>query len=556
MDDETLIQYGDAIKSIEETPDGLKVGGYLVRFSTLDDTDLAGDYFTADTDFGEAEKSDGWFNHRKPVYFKNVEAKAYKSRIGSVSLRKDNVGVWAETVLQARNEYEQEILKLAKAGKLGWSSGTASHLVEREQTGKSYRITAWPLGLDASLTPTPAEPRNGVMSIKSLIPAGGVAEAEQNQPEPTNMENAMEATEVDVKAIVAAELAKRDAEIKAAELKAAELKAAEDAGYKKALEDLRLRGFNAPVFNTNPLGFSEEKDAVPAFKAWMQTGQENQGLIRPGADLMNIKAAFNVTTGATGGYLVPDPLLDRIIAKRNLASWVRQAPCQRFTTDSDHLLVPREDTSHTAFVETAEGIAYNENEGTVAQVDMILKKYTKVTKVTEEFLAGRNSNWESWMAGALARAEAVTENTVATAILLTGATAGTAAAGQAAITIPEIMRLTGHLTNGYNITGEVGFLMRNATRAYLQGVGMVNNQPWAFGGYPAWVSDDMEALATGQKATLFGNFNYFGVLERPGMLVQRNPYLYMATGEVGIFANIFRAYAVLQGEAFYTMAQA
>jgi HK97 family phage major capsid protein len=160
------------------------------------------------------------------------------------------------------------------------------------------------------------------------------------------------------------------------------------------------------------------------------------------------------------------------------------------------------------------------------------------------------------MAGALARAEAVTENTVATAILLTGATAATAAAGQAAITIAEIMRLTGHLTNGYNITGEAGFLMRNATRAYLQGVGMTNSQPWNFGGYPAWVSDDMEALATGQKATLFGNFNYFGVLERPGMLVQRNPYLYMATGQIGIFANIFRAYAVLQGEAFYTMAQA
>jgi HK97 family phage major capsid protein len=544
MDDE-LIAFGGEIKALG---DG-KVGGYLVRFSGVDDPDVQGDYFTKDTAFIIPDTLPVFYHH-------GLDAKLGKRVIGQATTRTDEVGVWAETQMNLRDAYEKAIYAMVESGKLGYSSGALPHLTERQPMKKGVSfIKSWVIG-EASLTPTPAEPRNGVMSIKSLIPAGGVAEAEQNQPEPTNMENEMEATETDVKAIVAAELAKRDAEIKAAQDKAAELKASEDAGYKKALEDLKARGIHAPVFNTNPLGFSEEKDAVPAFKAWMQTGQENQGLIRPGADLQNIKAAFNVTTGATGGYLVPDPLLDRIIAKRNLASWVRQAPCQHFTTDSDHLLVPREDTSHTAFTETAEGIAYTEDEGTVAQVDMILKKYTKVTKVTEEFLAGRNSNWESWMAGALARAEAVTENTVATAILLTGATAGTAAAGQAAITIPEIMRLTGHLTNGYNISGEVGFLMRNATRAYLQGVGMVNNQPWAFGGYPAWVSDDMEALATGKKATLFGNFNYFGVLERPGMLVQRNPYLYMATGEVGIFANIFRAYAVLQGEAFYYMAQA
>jgi hypothetical protein len=40
------------------------------------------------------------------------------------------------------------------------------------------------------------------------------------------------------------------------------------------------------------------------------------------------------------------------------------------------------------------------------------------------------------------------------------------------------------------------------------------------------------------------------------MMVQRNPYLYMATGVIGIFANIFRAFKTLQTEAVYTMAQA
>ena len=34
-------------------------------------------------------------------------------------------------------------------------------------------------------------------------------------------------------------------------------------------------------------------------------------------------------------------------------------------------------------------------------------------------------------------------------------------------------------------------------------------------------------------------------------VVQRNPYLYMGTGQVGIFASIFRGGGVLQSEAFY-----
>jgi HK97 family phage major capsid protein len=40
--------------------------------------------------------------------------------------------------------------------------------VEREQVGKAWHIKTWFVG-EASLTPTPAEPRNGVMALKSLF---------------------------------------------------------------------------------------------------------------------------------------------------------------------------------------------------------------------------------------------------------------------------------------------------------------------------------------------------------------------------------------------------
>ena len=93
--------------------------------------------------------------------------------------------------------------------------------------------------------------------------------------------------------------------------------------------------------------------------------------------------------------------------------------------------------------------------------------------------------------------------------------------------------------------------MKNATEWYLKGVFGTNY--YAFDGLfnmPVFRSDDMEAVAATKKAVAFGNFNLFGVVEKPGMLIQRNPYLYMANGQVGIFASIFRGYAVLQAEAF------
>jgi HK97 family phage major capsid protein len=89
--------------------------------------------------------------------------------IGQGTLTADEIGVWIEAQLEMRDQYEKAIYEMAQAGKLGWSSGTASHLVEREPHGKSWHITAWPLGLDASLTPTPAEARNSAVPLKSLI---------------------------------------------------------------------------------------------------------------------------------------------------------------------------------------------------------------------------------------------------------------------------------------------------------------------------------------------------------------------------------------------------
>ncbi len=569
-----MIYFGDAVKAEQQEDGTVKLGGYLVRFSDAAHPDLTGDYFTKNTDFGNVTKSDGWFNHRLPVKY-NGKRVEYKEQLPDAKLTFDDTGVFAEIVLGARNEYEREIAKLGIKGKLGWSSGTAAHLVDRKQVGNSFEITRWKLGLDASLTPTPAEPRlsNRVLPIKSILETSN--DDEENNMSDNNTKAdfsisgtvSLEAAQQAAEQAVAKALAQRDAEAKAIAEREAEKKAAEEAGYQKAVKELSER--KAPAFNTKTvLGFSEEKDAVPAFKHWLGTGQENGALIRPDSVMENAKAAWNVTTGASGAFLVPDPLYNQIVAKRNIASWVRQAPVQIFQTPADHLLVPRESTSHTAFTQTGEGVAYTEDEGTVSQKDLILYKYTKMQKVNEEFLAYQGTNWESWLTQALARAEAATENAIFTdgtgsgeaeGVLVGATNSSLTLAAVDTITSAELAALIGKLGGGYNVPSECGFLMANATKWYLKGV--VNAGPYAFNtpaptadffGYPAIVDDDLAPYTTeSDKPIVFGNFSYYGVIEKPGMMIQRNPYLYMATGQIGIFASIFRGGGVLQSEAFY-----
>ena len=178
-----LVSFGGEVKAVKLDDGSVKLAGYLVRFGDETKTDLTGDFFAPDTDYGDAVESDVYFNHRLPVRAGDKEIE-YKSKMGRAKLNRDDIGIFAEVILAARNEYEQMIIDAGLNEKLGWSSGTAGHLVDREAVGKAWKIKSWILGLDASLTPTPAEPRNVVIPLKSLsVSQVTEAQAEQDKPE-------------------------------------------------------------------------------------------------------------------------------------------------------------------------------------------------------------------------------------------------------------------------------------------------------------------------------------------------------------------------------------
>ena len=160
----------EAMDLLTSSVDGIKsdrlgyVKGYLVRFGDTKTADLEGDFFTPQTDYGFPVSK----GQRVPLnvyYHHGMDSMVGKKSIGTGFVKMDDTGLWYEAQLDMADEYGSMIAKLCKQGKMGFSSGAAGHLVERKSMGGAAEITRWPIA-EASITPTPAEYRNSVKSLK------------------------------------------------------------------------------------------------------------------------------------------------------------------------------------------------------------------------------------------------------------------------------------------------------------------------------------------------------------------------------------------------------
>jgi hypothetical protein len=184
LTEQTVIHRADALRVIPDPIKSIKtylsdsikvssngrVSGYLVRFGSPEDTDLEKDYFTKSTDFG-VDLSNGKKAGIGLYYNHGMDKSIKTNKIGYAEIKMDDIGIWLQGQLEMADDYQKMIYEMAKKGKLGLSSGAASHMVERERMGKSYEIKRWPVA-EASLTPTPAEFRNMVEAKRYYNEAG------------------------------------------------------------------------------------------------------------------------------------------------------------------------------------------------------------------------------------------------------------------------------------------------------------------------------------------------------------------------------------------------
>ena len=527
-----------------------KVGGYLVRYSQANSPDLVGDYFTDKSDLGTQTSL--------PVLYHHGQDKTIGKRvIGTGTLRKDDVGVWVETQLALRDDYEKHIYKLAEQGKLGWSSGSVSHLVERETKGKGVSwVKSWWVA-EASLTPTPAEPQNHAFTKGHQPPnlEDDLLEESDDGVEPT------------------ADIVTKTEDTEMSEQTIDELKAA-IAGLTKRLDEPKVEAGKMAAFVKTVGG---DHDGGYAFKHWIRTGVMNSYTKNNEQDWTATKTnVLNETTGTEGGILVPEGLYTTIIAKRDEMSIIRANGAMVIQTNLDSVQVPVENARMTTAI-VAESGSYVAAEPTFTSNVVPIYKFGNQLRLTDELVSDEQTNIMGYLSNGLGRAFGLMENQYCIAGtgsaqpkgLLTGGTAAITAASTTAITAAELVSLYHALPEPYTSNpSEVIFVTRNATLGALRALASssiftFNLQPQGdqgaqqLYGHKVAVSGYMEAATTGKKSILVTNLAAGYIMcERAGMVMQRNPYLLQATGQIALFSTMRFGGTTTVAEATQILTQA
>lgn len=547
---EPVVFYGGALKALG---DG-RWGGYLVQYGTPDQADIVGDYFIKNTDFDWPDELDEitgtcYYNHGLDPVLKT-------RKLGSAILKKDEFGIWAEGQMQLRDRYERYIYSEIEAGRMGLSSGTLPNLMAKKSVGGGkHEITAWPIGKDVSITPTPAEPRNTVLALKSFIEALPLQD--------------LEAIEADTSKAAAVEQSTQGTKNMPApveqqvELNTATMLTMTEEQVNKLINDSvksAMETFmdNAPALNTAgqaiPSTGNENLDQaqtayLKSFNQYVHDGDRKA--MRQAAE--SIKAAMQIGTNSEGGYLVPVTLANFIITKIREGSIFRRAGARIISLKKTKSFSIPVQTDSGAAVLTAEEGQYNEQEPTLNTVEFNPYKYTRLSKASEELVEDADFDiFNEVLAPDAANSFVLAENaafTTGTGVsqpqgALTGATLGKTAASATAITFDEIIDLFTSVDEFYRNDASCAFMMADATASlirklkdstgqYLWQPALTAGNPPTILGKPVYINRNMPAVATGNKTILFGAFNRFVIADYTLVIMQRLNELYAETGQIG-----------------------
>jgi len=159
--EDMLVNFGGAVKALN----GIQEPDYAIVYGGQDLTD---DYFDKNTEYGFAgaktKRVPILFHHAQPLETADEKQYQVKSPIGEAELEITDEGVLiTQAILYNRAKYE------AHLASLGWSTGAASHAVDREERGGKSYVKQWLLS-ELSVTPMSAEPRiKNVIALKSLV---------------------------------------------------------------------------------------------------------------------------------------------------------------------------------------------------------------------------------------------------------------------------------------------------------------------------------------------------------------------------------------------------
>ena len=546
--DDLLVTFGDDLEIKRLEDGGLEVKGWAVRFTGPNDTDLEGDYFTGDTDFGAVKEVGLYYQH-------GMDKELGRKRIGTAELEKKDAGLWMQAQMKLREDYEKAIEEMVRRKKMGISSGAAGHLVERVKTNGGNFIAQWPIG-EVSLTPTPAEPRN-VVSLKSLLngatgddPQAVEQTADIGEPEEVSTPQPTEPQDTEVKM----ENTEQKAEIVAPTLD--QIASLMDDKF-KAFQTSTTAGKTTNVEFATSVNSKTKRgdDEIKALAYFIRTG--DKGAMKASND-----TDMNVGDAADGGNSVPTGHFQNIIARRDESMLARQLGVTLIPGKGTTVNVPLDGEADGEFVVKGEGTAFDRDAPNIGQAAMTLGKYTKKIELSVELLEDEDSRLLDFLANFVGRGMAKTHND----LLITEALANgtkTDDFSQTAIAAGDLEQMVfdDDLSAYLDDSGSVGWIMKPSTyasvisiassntRFYHANVGDTASPRPTVLGYPVFFSNKISAIGSGNKSVIFGNMSQIGYREAPGLTFLRDPYSKAGNGQVVLHYYFRTVYKVLQAEA-------
>jgi len=268
-----------------------------------------------------------------------------------------------------------------------------------------------------------------------------------------------------------------------------------------------------------------------------------------GKDLTEARNAMTVGTDADGGYIVPESYQKTVVMKLNDMSATRGISTV-IGTDSTRNIPTEGDAPTFAWID--ESGSYGETKSTFGTKQLGAYKLGGIIKVSEELLQDNMINFDSYMAGQIARgidkAEAPAFATGNGTGKPTGyavtATAGTnsTTASSTAVTADELIDIFYDLKKEYrknatwrmtDKTEKAIRKLKNTDGDYIYDASLDSVGRPSLLGRPIEIDNYMDDMGAGKKFIVIGDFSYFQIADRGAMSIQRLNELYAGTGMVG-----------------------
>jgi len=304
-----------------------------------------------------------------------------------------------------------------------------------------------------------------------------------------------------------------------------------------------------------------------ALRRWVRTGDSGglKGFTgvdeQSGRETLEIKASnatdMNIGTAADGGNTVTDAMWNQIQTRSDEKSLAAKVGVKKYTYTGTTLDISTDTEADGEFVATNEAAQFDEDAPAIGQVSLTKVKYTKRTLISYELMQDTSAvNLMEHIMDAVAFGKAKTDNDLLITAVETDGTEYKVFAGTAAIAVGELEEIAINNTNAWYVDNpeDASWIMTAATHAAIANLGSTSirryeTNPQGSGrtllGSSIHYSNKAEAIGSGNKPVLYGNFRYVAQGEDPGLTFLRDPYTRGDYGQVRLLWYYRTAFKVM-----------